>query len=278
MTRQFNHVWRLAMTGLAFAAMGVGGMVLAVAVFPPITWFTRDPVLRQRRVQQAVRASFQVYIAMLQILGLLSLRVAEADRLRGLQGHLVVANHPTLLDIVLLMALIPRAQCIVKHQLWRNVFLRPVVQGAGYIRNDQDAEHLLASCAATLRAGNNLIVFPEGTRSRPGQPITFRRGFANIALVARTDIEAVIISCTPPTLAKGDKWYSIPLEKPTFSIDASEPIDINNFLSMPHRSLAARRLHATLEHRYAEALRDGKSGARDQKFDCPGAEARGLVA
>jgi 1-acyl-sn-glycerol-3-phosphate acyltransferase len=234
-------------------------------------------VVRQRRVQKVIRQSFRVYILMLRVLGVISLRVEDVERLADLRGKLIIANHPTLLDIVLLMSLTPRAQCIVKYQLWSNFFLRPLVQGAGYIRNDQDPAALLESCAATLRAGNNLIIFPEGTRSKPGLPIRFHRGFANIATMAGVDVQLVTIGCKPPMLAKGDPWYRIPAKKSFFTIAVGELVDINAFLSMPYRSLAARRLHTLLEHRYADASTNGKSRDRDQAFDRASFEARGFV-
>src|SRR5437588_5899666 len=124
MRSRLNYVWRLAFTGVAFAALWLGGFMLAITVFPPITWLTRDPVVRQRRVQKVIRQSFRVYILMLRVLGVISLRIEDAERLADLRGKLIIANHPTLLDIVLLMSLTPRAQCIVKYQLWSHFFLR----------------------------------------------------------------------------------------------------------------------------------------------------------
>jgi 1-acyl-sn-glycerol-3-phosphate acyltransferase len=267
MLRQIDHCWRLVFTGVAFAALGVGGTILAATVFPPIAWLTRDPVLRQRRIQEVVRWSFRVYVGALKFLGLISVQVANQSRLDGLRGKLIVANHPTLLDIVLLMSMTPRAQCIVKHQLWRNLFLRSVVRGAAYIRNDQEPSALLASCADTLRAGNNLIIFPEGTRSRPGHPVRFRRGFANIAIAANADIQMVTIVCDPPTLTKGEPWYRIPPIQPNFSINIGEAVDIRSFACLPHRSIAARRIFSHLERYYAEVALNGKSGTRDQALD-----------
>src|SRR5207245_4177193 len=123
------------------------------------------------RTRRLLAASSRCFIALLRLLGVIELAVAGRDRLERLRGAVVVANHPSLLDVVLLLSLIPNAQCVVKHQLWRNPFLRRVVAAAGYIRNDQPAEAFLACCVASLRAGQNLLIFPEGTRTRPGRPV-----------------------------------------------------------------------------------------------------------
>jgi 1-acyl-sn-glycerol-3-phosphate acyltransferase len=275
--KPINHAWRLVCTGLAFAGLGLGGSLMAVTLFPLVGLVTRDPVRRQDRVQYCVYTSFRLYLFLLKMLGVIELDVRRAERLAGLQGRLIVANHPTLLDIVLLMALVPRAQCVVKHQLWRNPFLRPVVRGAGYISNDLPADALLAACAAALQTGNNLIIFPEGTRTRPGEALRFRRGFANVATATAADIVPVTITCEPWTLTKGAQWYDIPPTKPRFAVAIGETIPIQQFLQLGARPLAARRLVTFLERYYTERLTDGRPGTGDQAAHRQCVEARGLV-
>ena len=195
--------WRIACTGLAFAALGLGGVALAVTVFPVIAIVSVDAGQRTRRTQRIIFLSFRFYVRVLRSLGILALDVVGADVLASCRGRLIIANHPTLLDVVLLMGLNPAVQCIVKHQLWRNPFLGGVVRSAGYIRNDLVAEDLLAACAAALAGGGNLIIFPEGTRTTPGLAPAFQRGFANIAIMVAADIQLVTITCEPITLTKG---------------------------------------------------------------------------
>src|SRR5262249_24449607 len=140
-------------------------------------------------------------------------------------ARLIVANHPSLLDVVLLMALVPRAQCVVKKELWSDPYLGYVVRNAGYIRNDLEAGALLHACRMALAEGNSLIIFPEGTRTAPHEPMRLRRGFANTPTLLRAQIQLVKITCTPPTLAKGDKWWMIPERRPLFRVDVGDQID-----------------------------------------------------
>jgi 1-acyl-sn-glycerol-3-phosphate acyltransferase len=277
-SKQIAYTWRLIFTGIAFATLGLGGAAMAVTLFPVVALLSRDPIARQRRIQSCVQASFRLYLFLLKALGVLSLEVRDLQQLTSLQGKLIVANHPTLLDVVLLMAVVPRAQCVVKQQLWRNPFLRPVVRGAGYISNALPPEAFLAACTATLNAGNNLIIFPEGTRTRPGQKLQLRRGFANIATSAAADIALVTITCEPSTLSKGAAWYDIPAIKPHFAVAMGEVIDIRSYLKAEARPLAARRLVAFLEMYYSERLADGRSGTRDKETAGGCVEARGFVA
>ena len=248
---RLDRAWRLLATGLAFVAMFGGGALLATTVIPLATLLTRDPVRRRRRAQAIVRGAFGTYLAVLRGLGVIRLDVVGATRLTG-GGRLVIANHPTLLDVVILMALVPDARCVVKHQLWHRSLLRPIVRVAGYIPNDLPSDEIMERCAESLAAGDNLIIFPEGTRSPPGGLLPFQRGFAHIATLARADVLPVRIDCSPPTLLRGEAWYRIPERAPSFRVDVGEPVPMAPFLNGTARPLAARRVRSHLERWYAE--------------------------
>jgi len=275
--KQINYGWRLICTGLAFAALGLGGSLMAATLFPVVNLVTRDPAKRQYRIQYCVYASFRLYLFLLRALGVLEIEVERGERLAGLRGKMIVANHPTLLDVVLLMALVPRAQCVVKHQLWRNPFLRPVVHGAGYISNDLPADALLAACSSALANGNNLIIFPEGTRTAADGRLRLRRGFANIATIAIIDMVPVTITCDPWTLTKGAPWHDIPASKPLFAVKVGETVTVGDYLRLGPRPLAARRLVAFFERYYTESLANGRSGTGDKEAHRQCVEARGFV-
>ena len=249
--RALSYAWRLPATGLGFASLGLGGVLLAATVFPLLRWTTRNEWVRARRVQAVIRASFRVYIGLLQVLGLIRLEVAGEERIAACRGVLVVANHPTLLDVVLLMSRVPNAQCVVKHQLWRNRFIGPVVRAAGYIRNDLAPELFIERCRQALDRGHNLIIFPEGTRTVPGRPLRLQRGFANIALLVPADLQIACISCEPLTLTKGLPWYDIPERPAAFRVVFEDRVETAPFLRGASRALAARRLAAHLETRLA---------------------------
>lgn len=244
-------------TGLAFACFFGGGLLLALTVFPAIALFVQHEERRVRAVQAVIHHTFRFYIAMLEALGIIRLVVTGADALVDGKGRMIIANHPTLLDVVILMSLVPRAQCIVKAELWRSRYLGGVMRWAGYIRNDLEPEALLEACKQAMAAGKSLIIFPEGTRSRPGEALQFRRGFANIALLAEAEIQLVTIDCRPIMLSKGDPWWKIPPKKSLFRVTVGERLDAANTLGYQYRSLAARHLVRRLQTYFAEQLELG---------------------
>lgn len=214
--------------------------------------FTLWPLLRlssrrhgAARVQRAVSASMRVFVWLMKSLGLLTWEVRGLEKLRP-RGQFVVANHPTLIDVVFLVGFMPEVDCIVKQALWRNVFLRWPVSWAGYISNET-GEGLIAACAAALREGRSLVVFPEGTRTRPGEPLSLQRGAAQIALAAGCDFRPVTITCEPITLTKGNAWYRVPHRRPHWILTVGETLRVGD-LATPGEPppLAARHVTQAL--------------------------------
>jgi len=251
---RFARIWRIAGTGFAFACLFGGGAVLALTAFPLVHLVTPCWSLRRERNQHLIHLAFRVYVGMLKTLRLLDLQVAGREKLDDGIPRLIVANHPSLLDVVFLMALVPRAQCVVKKELWSSPYLGSLVRGAGYIRNDLHAEALIRECEQAMAQGNNLIIFPEGTRTTPGQPRLFLRGFANIATLLNAQIQLVTITCDPPTLIKGEKWWMIPPRRPVFRIHVGDRVDTKGWLGCDHRSVAARKLVRQLNAYYDRQL------------------------
>ncbi len=275
---RLERLWRGFGVGLFLAVIGLGGSLLALSVFPLIALATRDPTRRQRRIQWVMHLSFRLYCAAIHVLRVADVEMRGAERLRGLAGCLIVANHPSLLDVVMIMAMVPRVQCIVKGALWRHPFFRLTVGGAGYIRNDLEPEALMRACAETLAAGNNLIVFPEGTRTVPGARPQFQRGFANIATLAGADLQLIFVTCRPPILHKGNPWWRVPPRRTVFALEVGERLDIGRFLRYRSRPLAARKLVEFLENLYSEKLGHGSVGSGAEAADHFSAEAGRSVA
>ena len=252
-----DYLWRLAGTGMAFAALFGGGALIALTIFPIVHLMTPPGNRRRERNQLLIHLLFRFYVMMLRSLRLIDLEVLGAEKLKDSAGRLIVANHPSLLDVVLLMALVRRTQCVVKKELWESPCLGRLVRCAGYIRNDLELDAMLSACRNALAKGNSLIIFPEGTRSTPRQSMNLHRGFANIAMLLQANIQLVTITCDPPTLVKGENWWIIPHRRPLFRVEVGDCLDAASSPDCKYRSLAVRKLVRRVEEYYAERLNGG---------------------
>jgi 1-acyl-sn-glycerol-3-phosphate acyltransferase len=243
--------WRALRTGLAFASFGVGAIVVAA-----LAWLSSHgaPARRQVRTQRIIHRAFQLFAWWMARLGLIRTSWVDAHRLPGTAPRLFVANHPTLIDVVLLLARVPQADCIVKTAARRNPLMRTIVTRAGYLANDE-ADALVDACAARIADGRSVVLFPEGTRSPGGGLRRFQRGAAHIALKSGCPIVPIVITCRPPTLLKGQRWHDVPDRRAEYVLRVIEPIDPARYLNAgTPLPVAARRLTADLQALYERWL------------------------
>jgi 1-acyl-sn-glycerol-3-phosphate acyltransferase len=244
---RFDYLRRLTGTGLSFALFGLGGVCIGCLAFPLVCLLNPTRGKRQQSARWLIHKSFALHLGAMKHLGVLDYRITGLERLRGSSGELIVANHPTLIDVVFLISRLPQADCIVKAPLWNNLFTRGPVRAADYLLNDGSPE-LVEKCAARLRSGTSLVIFPEGTRTaRNSQLNEFQRGAANIAARSGAPCRPVIIRCTPSTLTKNEKWYHIPPRRFLLSMEVGEVLPVTAIIeqagSLP---IAARRINSML--------------------------------
>ena len=214
--KQLTWCWRLLATAFSFVLFAIGALLLAILLAPLIRLLPWPEQRRRQLARRSIQRWVRFYVWIMCTLGLLTVEFEGEDALSQ-SGVLVVANHPTLLDAILLMAVMPNATFIMKAAMARNPFTCWIVSLAGYIPNDEVGVELVERAAAALRSGETLMIFPEGTRT-DGDELKLKRGAANIALAAACPLLPVVIDCQPMTLRKGEPWYHIPPAKPHFSL------------------------------------------------------------
>ena len=153
--------------------------------------------------------------------GMLKIESSVLDRFRDEAGLIIVANHPSMLDALILVARLPRSACIMKAELMKNLFLGAGARLARYIRNDS-ARGMIRLTVQDLRRGGQLVIFPEGTRTtvRPVNP--FRPGVTLIAKLADVPIQTVFIDTDSPYLGKGWPIWKLPPLPMVFTVRLGE--------------------------------------------------------
>ncbi|CAD5106506.1 lysophospholipid acyltransferase family protein [Zestomonas carbonaria] len=251
--------WRLVATALSFTIFGIGGVLLRVLVFPLLALLPGDALAHRTRARTVVSLSFRWFVEFMFRSGVLTYEVEGAERL-GRPGQVVIANHPSLIDVVVLVAFIRDANCVVKQSLWDNPCMRGPIRAAGYISNSGSMD-MLDEAAAALQSGETLIIFPEGTRTTPGQPPQFHRGAAAIALRGARVVTPVVISVTPTTLTKAEPWYSIPSRRFHFRLRVGQDIDPLHFSALGPAPVASRKLNEHLHQHFMKELAEDERSA-----------------
>ncbi|WP_448549437.1 lysophospholipid acyltransferase family protein [Thalassotalea fusca] len=253
MFKLVNKLWRVFATGLSFTLFGIGGLILALLVFPVQQLMIRDGHKRQVIARQTVHYTFKFFVGFMAFVGVATFAVKQQEAFKQLRGQLILANHPSLIDVVVLISVIPNADCVVKAHLLRNPFMRGVIKSTGYISN-ADSDGVIKDCQASLANGNNLIIFPEGTRTNPGAKPKFQRGAANIALRCEIQPTCVAIDIQPPTLTKSEKWYHVPERR--FDVVVALKTNVPSIEELPSESMSksARVFTRDLEQFFLEEV------------------------
>lgn len=256
--RKIGVYWRALGTAFCFAIFGLLSLIASLTLLPVLIAWPGGAAARECRVRVFVSWSFRALLGAIAGLRLGYVDVEGREWLAQARGSLIVATHPMYLDIVALLALAPVSDCVVKSTMCQNRLYRRFVTAAGYISNG-DSATLVDACVDSLRRGRNLILFPEGTRSMPGEALHFRRGAAQVAVRSGCTLLPVVIDCSPPALLKHSRWYQVPDRAWRLRIKICPPQPLSTFghcERWPH-GVAARRLTRSLETFFNEQLVNG---------------------
>ncbi|MDM0044372.1 lysophospholipid acyltransferase family protein [Variovorax dokdonensis] len=213
------------------------------------------PERQGRAVGRAgIAYGYRLFWSAAQACGLMQIDDHCLDVLRNERGLIIVANHPTMLDALLLVARLPRSACIMKASLLRNIFLGSGARLARYVSN-ASARIMIRQAVADLRSGGQLVVFPEGTRTETPPLDTFRPSVTLISRMAQAPIQTVFIETDTPYLRKGWPIGRVP------------PLPIRFRLRLGRRfspETNGNNLLAELERYYRESL-------EERAFDAPDA-------
>lgn len=224
-----NRLFRIIKAGFCFSTFGIGALSIFLLIFPVIKIFGSDKN-KSKLLRKTIHLSWKAFVSIMSSLELISVSIKNLEKLEKSTGQIIVANHPSLIDIVILISYIPNADCIVKSQLSKNFFMRGIVNSI-YIINSANIGELLEACKKSLQAGNNLIIFPEGTRTVPDKKSKILRGAAQIAIYSQSNILPIKINCYPFALLKGQKWYQVANDKLNFDLEVKSLIAIDKYIS-----------------------------------------------
>ena len=122
------------------------------------------------------------------------------------QTYVMVVNHQSLLDILVLFRLFTHFKWVSKIENFRMPFIGWNMSLNRYIKlrrgDRQSVIAMMRSCREALRAKNSLMFFPEGTRSRDGRLRAFKPGAFELAQGVAAPILPIILTGTGDALPK----------------------------------------------------------------------------
>ena len=198
---------RSLLSGFCFSIFGIGGFITGTLIVPFILILCPKPV-QKRLISSTIHYLWKFFVWLMCCLKLIDIKIRNKQEIKKLRGKIIVANHPSLIDVVILVSKIPRSICIVKGDLFKNFFIKSLIRQV-YLSNNMSPEEFIKEASADLELGYNIIIFPEGTRTVPGSKIHFHRGFAYLQIFSGHDIQPFHLENNPHILGKGSKWWDV---------------------------------------------------------------------
>lgn len=165
------------------------------------------PIGRRRR--KAVFHSFVHHFARL-ILGTMITTRVRRDNPHGedySRPSVIVANHQSFIDILLMLSLTPRVVMVTNSWVWHSPFFGWIVQYADFYHAANGYEALADSLRDRVAEGYSVVVFPEGTRSPDCRIQRFHKGAFYLAQLLKLDLLPVVIFGAGQVSAKRQGFY-----------------------------------------------------------------------
>ncbi|MBB1602391.1 1-acyl-sn-glycerol-3-phosphate acyltransferase [Variovorax sp. UMC13] len=200
--------------------------------------------------RRVIAGAYRAFWTIASLSGMMRIDARCLDALRDEPGLIFAANHPSMLDALLLVARLPRSACIMKAGLMKNVFLGAGARLAHYIRNDS-AHTMVRLAVQDLRRGGQLVIFPEGTRTVEPPLNSFRPGVTLIAKLAPAPIQTVFIDTDSPYLGKGWPLWRVPPLPLVFTLRLGE-----RFAPSPDSAALLLQLEQYFRHSLEQSASD----------------------
>lgn len=250
---------RIALTGSGFAMFFCSTLALGVLALPLLFIF-RSRLGNPHAFTRTLNSKMRLFAGFGRDAGLYSYwPLVLPERYEG-RALLIVANHPTLMDVVLTMSSLPQLCCVASATRWESWMMGSMlkrttfVPGPGLKTDDPlDTEMaFIGRMEAKLREGEQLIVFPEGTRSGETELRRFGRGAIEAAIRTGVPILPLFIGVDQVFLMKGAPFFEVPEMTPIYRFEWFAPIETAG-RDLDSKKLT-RKLAAQYQARWVELL------------------------
>ncbi|MFC6277237.1 lysophospholipid acyltransferase family protein [Psittacicella hinzii] len=253
MGKKIELIYRFIVTIFGFILFGVFGTLMYLVLIPWGWNYPNTSLKSQLKARKFVSWTWRLLIKYGTLCKIVKVNYRGLERL-GKPGQLILANHPSLLDVVLLFMKINNTNIVVKKSLLQNPSMRGAIRACGFIPGTE-SEEFLEACHKALQE-QSLLIFPEGTRTGWDGVVNIHRGAISIGLRSAKVITPVIIKANPPHFKKGQPWYKVPVCTVNYDIYVGEDIDTAQRLAEKPLPIAARRIKAELETYFNTQTKD----------------------
>lgn len=222
-----------------FFIFGIGAVILNFLLFP----FIKN---NKELCSDIIHNTWRFFVNLMMFLKLFRLDVKKLEKI---ENKVIVSTHPSFIDIVILIALIPRSTCFVKKEFAHNPILKNLVTSI-FITNEVELDELKSESKKMLDRGFNVIIFPSGIRHRRDEFPKIRKGASLVALNAGKNIVPVKVFSDRDFLFINQPFYAVSDRCVNFEIEQMREINIADFIGESEIITKQRLTHKIEEELY----------------------------
>lgn len=203
------RLYRSLITVFMFCFFGIGGVFVRYFIFP----FQKNKSENYKTLQQA----WNFFIFLMEFFKLIKLNVSDIEKIKNIKNSIIVSTHPSFIDVVILMSIIPNSTCFVAGKIRKNPFFKGMAELL-FINEDDEIENWLNDAKNKMDEGLNIIIFPMGKRHKENEHLRIRRGASLIAEKTKKNMVLISIKEDVPYLQRSQAFYDAGDRVVNFSI------------------------------------------------------------
>ncbi len=241
-----KYWWHIFAKIVSFALFGIGTVLISIVAFPVMKCIFWGKRRFNKAARRFISYMFRFFTWFMFVIRASTVKTNDGKKFTNLSGCVVVANHPSLLDVVMLISRIPNADCVVNASLSGKNIVH-IITRTLYISNNLPYDEFMERCEQSIKDGNALIIFPEGTRSLITGQNPFKKGAARVAIKAGCPVVPVFMGGNDKVgLRKNDSMFLYnPVEVYKYEMYMKEPVLPQEYADLPEPA-AAKRMTAKL--------------------------------
>lgn len=224
---------------LSFFIFGVGAVILNFTLFPLAKIFIKNKELLYF-YSDVIHSTWAWFVKLIISFGIMNLNVENLAKIKQIKNRVIVSTHPSFIDIVILIGLIPRTTCIVKSALAKNPILSNLVSSI-FILEDETLDNMKKHTKKMLDNGFNVIIFPSGIRHRKNEYPKIHKGAATIAMNAKGNIAVLKLYTDYDFLFINQPIYEAGEQKVNYDLSYVGEIDMKSELEKTDNEIVIKK-------------------------------------
>lgn len=213
---------------ICFVIFGIGTIVVGNIIFPLIKLlFPRK--YRLNTYSNVIQTSWSVFVKFLILINIIDLDIKDIEKLKNIKKSVIVSTHPSFIDGVILISLIPKTTCLVAERLSTNPITKQIVNTM-FIISGNSLNKIVEDSSKMLENDFNVLIFPSGIRHKKNEYPKIRKGAALIAINSKRNIVPINLT-TDIDFLQINEPVNKPVKKQViYSVEVGEEIDTLKYI------------------------------------------------